>query len=309
MRHSRQRRVSCAFILADSLVALFIFALILPEILSLWRTASFELRLSRDKAVAERRAECVAAILKAPLFHCGMGLETDAAGYKRGFNNRLASPFSWNGPLSILPTYDKRPEGLLRVAFGFPESARLKTEVLGTESKAELIFDASPVLNYLDLSLFDKGSSVKNWLLFAGSRHRTPFCVIAANGAKLSVKNYAVSDFYLPKGDRIVHFRALEVFSRDGKLYTNDFRTAGEQPRENGVCDIRFRVRDDMLALTVYILVRGDDASLANEAPGVRRIENWPPEYRADYNTYPYPLYAFQYTWPLLNLARVATER
>ncbi|MEG1602364.1 MAG: hypothetical protein RR340_01965 [Cloacibacillus sp.] len=305
----RRRRVSRAFILADCLAALFIFALILPAALSLWRTASFELRLCRDRAVAQRRAECVAAILVAPVFYCGMGMAAGAEGYKRGFNNRLATPFSWNGPLSILPTYDKRPEGLLRVAFGFPESARLKNEARGVESKAELTFDAPPVLNYLDLSLFDKGSSVKNWLLFAGCRKRTPFCALAANGAKLTVKNYAAKDFYLPKGDRIVNFRALEVFSRDGKLYTNDFRTAGEQPRENGVCDIRFRVRDDMRALTVYILIRGDDASLANGAAAVRRVENWPPEYRVAYNEYPYPLYSFQYSWPLLNLARAAGEK
>ena len=44
---------------------------------------------------------------------------------------------------------------------------------------------------------------------------------------------------------------------RDDKLYTKDFRTTGDQPRENGICDIRFYLDDGKNLLTVYLVARG----------------------------------------------------
>lgn len=291
-----------AFTLAECLVALLIISLILPALFSPLKNTLYAYRLYRDRRIAESRIWTVRAILRNPVFYCALGLPVEAGLYKTAFGAKLGQPFSWEGPISVLPGPDDGlPGGLLRLAYAYPELCRTRSGGLIGKTASAVRFDAAPNRDYFALDLFDKTGSVKNWVMFENSRPpRVPLVVLKASGAELELKNYLADEVFVPRGERLLLFRALECWARDGKLYTKDFRTTGEQPRENGVCEIRFYLDGGGRALTVCLVVRGDDETLA---PG--RIVG-ADKCRGDIlarwrGRSPYILYCAEFTWPVMN--------
>lgn len=291
-----------AFTLAECLVVLLIISLILPALFSPLKNTLYAYRLYRDRRIAESRIWTVCAILRPPVFYCALGLPVEAGLYKTAFGEKPRQPFSWDGPISVLPGPDDGlPGGLLRLAYAYPELCRTRSAGLVGKTASAVRFDAALNLDHFALDLFDKTGSVKNWVIFENSLPpRVPMTVLKASGAELELKNYLAEEVFVPRGERLLLFRALECWARDGKLYTKDFRTTGEQPRENGVCEIRFYLDGGGRALTVCIIVRGDDDTLApGRIVGAEKcrgdiLSRWQ-------GRSPYILYCAEFTWPVMN--------
>ncbi|MCD8162922.1 MAG: type II secretion system GspH family protein [Synergistaceae bacterium] len=290
-----------AFTLVECLAALTLVSFILSLFFSPVKNALYAYRLYNERRIAESRICTVGAILRMPVFYCALGIPLEAAEYKKSFGSNLSSPFSWNGPISVIQGRDGEAGGCLRLAYGCPEPSRTLNEYGVGKTAAPLRFDAAANPNYFALDLWDKSKSVKNWVLFENSvPRRTPLVVTLASVSDLQLKTLSADEAVVPKGDRLLLFRAIECWALNDRLYTKDFRTNGDQPRENGVCDIRFYLNGDRSRLTVCLIVRGDDDSLA---PGrVVGAEKCPEELLSQWRGRSrYVLYCARFTWPILN--------
>lgn len=279
------------------MLASFILSLFFTPV----KNAIYACRLYNDRRIAESRICTVGAVLRIPVFYCTLGIPLDAGEYKKSFGSNLSSPFSWNGPISVTQGRDGKADGCLRLAYGCPEPCRTQREYGVGKTAAPLRFDTAANQNYFALDLHDKSQSVKNWVLFENCvPRRTPLVVTRASGYEFQLKTFLADEAVVPKGDRLLLFRAVECWALNDRLYTKDFRTTGDQPRENGVCDIRFYLNGDRSRLTVCLIVRGDDDSLA---PGrVVGAEKCPEELLSQWRGRSrYVLYCARFTWPILN--------
>ncbi len=290
-----------AFTLVECLVALTLVSFILSLFFSPVKNALYAYRLYNDRRIAESRICTVGAILRMPVLYCALGIPLEAAEYKKSFGSNLSSPFSWNGPISVIQGRDDEAGGCLRLAYGCPEPSRTLNEYGVGKTTAPLRFDEAANPNYFALDLWDKSKSVKNWVLFENCvPRRTPLVVTRASGSELQLKTLSADEAVVPKGDRLLLFRAIECWALNDRLYTKDFRTNGDQPRENGICDIHFYLNGDRSRLTVCLIVRGDDDSLA---PGrVVGAEKCPEELLSQWSGRSrYVLYCARFTWPISN--------
>ncbi|MCE5201202.1 MAG: hypothetical protein LLF78_01635 [Synergistaceae bacterium] len=283
-------------------VALLLFALMAPSMLTTLKTASEGVPLYLDYRTASARTARAAALLKAPIFYCGYGLPVDGQKYKAAFADQLTEPFSWDGPIgSVSRIY---PNSELRIAYAqtgttktssvFKCNSPTGTIPLSRKPEESEIISVSPGSS--------KPKNIKNWIIFGGTiPPSAPLSVIRIEGSSLKVKSYSVSSFYIPKGDRTHLFRAMKIFCRDGCLYTSDYRTSGEQPRIEGISDMRFDVDMAKREVTVYILSRGN--AVYDTPPKIIGSESWPEEYLRPWVEDPseYQLYASAITWRLPN--------
>ncbi len=287
--------------MVECLAALTLASFILSLFFTPVKNALYAYRLYNDRRIAESRICTVGAVLRIPVFYCALGIPLDAGEYKKSFGSNLSSPFSWNGPISVIQGRDGKADGCLRLAYGCPEPCRTLREYNAGKADSSFRFDTAANQNYFAPDLHDKSQSVKNWVLFENCvPRRTPLVVTRASGSELQLKTLSADEAVVPKGDRLLLFRAVECWALNDRLYTKDFRTTGDQPRENGVCDIRFYLNDDRSRLTVCLIVRGDDDSLA---PGrVIGAEKCPEELLSQWRGRSrYVLYCARFTWPILN--------
>lgn len=295
---AKSRRKLLAFTLVELVVALALAAFLTPPLVAALKNSVRLYKIVRDERIAEKRAETVAAVLKMPLRNCALALPVDSSEYKKYFNSKTAAPFSWDGPLSVTG------DGLssrLRVAYAFPEGSRTSEAASATDFETTVQMTREPDGNYFDMDLFDKSGSVKNWVLFVdGSPDRSPLTVTRISGKSMRLKSFVEEDYEIPQGASLYLFRAVECWSDGEKFYTRDFRTTGGQPRVDGVCGASFELNDDKTKLTLCLMVRGEDATLAGSAIKNRGcpqsfLSLW------DASVYPYALYAFRFVWHLPN--------
>lgn len=224
-------------------------------------------------------------------------MPSDSVSYRKAFGGQGKEPFNWPGPISV-KLYSGRADAELRIAYGYPsgvlscysnhEGGTLASIAVQKEFKGGYV------------SAYSKTpADVKNWLLFGSvSPPNIPFAVKRINGRGLTVSSCAES-FLLGHGDEAHYFRAVIYHSNGEIFYSKDFRTSGEQPRVDGVADMRFKLDKAAGLLTVYILARG---SIKTESgPKVRGAEKWPAEYGAIPANGPYRYYLEEIVWSLPN--------
>ncbi|MCQ4813452.1 prepilin-type N-terminal cleavage/methylation domain-containing protein [Cloacibacillus evryensis] len=291
-----------AFTLAECLVALMVISVILSLFFSPFKGALYVCRAFVDRRVAESRIWTACGILRGPIFYCALGIPGDAGEYKKSFGSQLGAPFSWDGPVSVTSDKNGRSNGCLRLAYAYPELCRTRQEGGVGKVAAGIRFDTAPNRDHFDLDLYDKSKSVKNWVLFENCRPRRSLLLVTkASGSELELKNYGEEEAVVSKGERLLLFRAMECWAWDDKLYTKDFRTTGDQPRENGICDIRFYLDDGKNLLTVYLVARGGDETLA--PGGIVGEENCREEILAQWRGRSrHILYCAKFSWPLPNV-------
>lgn len=283
-----------AFAIVELIVALTLAAAVAPPVFAGLRNAARLYRLCRDERVAERRAGTVAAVLKMPLRFCGLGMPSNPSEYKKAFGSKLAAPFSWDGAVSV-------EGGRLRVAYAFPEGSRSSEPCAGSVYEASPKVTRAPDSSSFDMGLWDKSSSVKNWVLFPDAYpERAPLTVTNVSGSTLRLRSRTEEKYEIPKGARLFLFRALECWSDGEKFYTRDFRTTGGQPRADGVLGARFELNEERNMLTLCLMVRGEDAGLAGTPVKNRGCPDdflalWP------LGSHRYALYAFRFVWRLPN--------
>ena len=298
-------RKLCAFTLIELMIAVALAAAVTPPMAAALRNASRFYKICRDERIAERRAETVAAVLKMPLRHCGLGIPADAGEYKKTFGSKIVAPFNWDGPVSVIGESGGK-SNRLRIAYAFPEGSRAAEACQGTESAASPLMTREPDKNYFDMNLFDKSRSVKNWVLFPDAcPAKTPLTVVGLSGKTLRLRSYTQKGHSIPEGAALYLFRALECWSDGEKFYTNDFRTAGGQPRADGIIGASFELNGEKNLLTLCLMARGEDRGLSGEPVKNRGC---PEDFVAlwDASTAPYALYAFRFVWRLPNAGRDA---
>lgn len=292
-----------AFTLIELMIAVALAAAVTPPMAAALRNASRFYKICRDERVAERRAEIVAAVLKMPLRHCGLGIPAEADEYKKAFGSKIVAPFNWDGPVSVIGGNGGKTNRL-RIAYAFPEGSRAAEACRGTESVSSPLMTREPDKNYFDMNLFDKSRSVKNWVLFPDAYpEKTPLTVTGLSGRTLRLRSYTEDGYTIPEGASLYLFRALECWSDGEKFYTNDFRTAGGQPRADGVIGARFELNGEKNLLTLCLMVRGEDAGLSGE---VVKNRGCPGDFVALWASAPreYAVYAFRFVWNLPNMMK-----
>ena len=261
---SRRTRRLRAFTLIELIIAVALAVAVTPPVVAALKNASRLYKICRDERIAERRAETVAAVLKMPLRHCGLGIPMRAEEYKKAFGSKIIEPFNWDGPVSV--TGESGKSGRLRIAYAFPEGSRATEACAGTGGSASPRMTREPDENYFDMDLFDKSRSVKNWVLFPDAYpEKTPLTVTGISGRTLRLRSYTEDEYDIPKGAPLFLFRALECWSDGEKFYTRDFRTTGGQPRADGVIGARFELNDEKNLLTLCLMVRGEERGLSGE--------------------------------------------
>lgn len=300
--HREMLRGRPGFSYIECLAALLISAFVFIPLYSAFRSIFNTYRLFQDRRTAESRIEFVGGILRKPVFYCGAGLPASSADYKKAFGSKTTEPFGWSGPISIVESESGASDGCLRLAYAYPYPGRCLTSdeyTVGT-STTSIAFQTTPDTSLFDLDIYNKTSSVKNWVLFLNSYpRRVPIVVTSSSGKTLKMKNYLYDEVVVPLNDKLMLFRALKCWSEDGKLYTKDYRTTGNQPRVDGICDIRFERNDSLL--TIYVIARGEDDTLApgriinKDACRADLLEEW--RDKSDYI-----LYCEKFVWLLPNL-------
>ena len=286
--------------MAEALVFLFIVGMFMPMCAEMADGAAAIYRAKTDREIAAGRAENVISLLKSPAYYCGVGLAAEPADYKKAFNNRQETPFSWAGPLSVIDHRDGRKDSVIRLTYAIPDDAFIVRSEHTGDFKANAYFDKAPVKEYLATDYYNPSRYIKNWVIVAGPQARTPFYAHGQDGKMLKLKNYIHKEPAFAKRSRLHYVRALETYAESGVLRSNDFRTAGIQPRENGIADARFKIKGRKLK--VYLLVEGADPSLAQRrGKSAALLKDWPAEYPEKLNGSKFQLYAFAYTLPLKN--------
>lgn len=259
---------SRAFFIAEVLLSVLILSLISAIFFAPFKNGMHLLRLLRDQRIAQQRILTIRAILGAPARFCALGVPTGAQDYKESLGSRSGRFFSWAGPVSVVKGKNGEEGGCLRIVFAYPLSCRTSAERTVGKSASSVGFDRKLDAGYFDADIYDKPGSVKNWVTFANSDPpRSPLVLSKFYDYSLALRSLNKDEVVVPKGERLLLFRVMECWAgADEIFYTNDYRTAGAQPRENGICDVRFSA--DGQLLTVYVVARGEDKDLS---PG--RIE------------------------------------
>ncbi len=245
-------------ILVETLSAAFIAALFFPVILSLFKnTVDNSLRLY-DMRAAMQRICAAEAVMKQPVFFCGYGMSSDAAEYKKAFQNNSSEPFSWDGPVSVA-AYSGKNNAQLKIAYAKREKAftSVKTAFTGSSS---IKFNVTLPSDKIKAAYSGEYAGVKNYVLFGGmSPKPVPLLVTNISGSSLVLGTASPGNFSIPGGEVLHLFCAVKLYAADGKLYSYDYRTSGSQPRVDGIEDVRFILKNGgTKQLTIYILAKGN---------------------------------------------------
>lgn len=262
------RRGFRAFLFIDILFSVLILSFIFILFFHPFKNGIDLLCLLRDRRIAQQRIRTVRAVLDAPLRFCALGVPLDAEAYKKALGSRSGRFFGWDGPLSVTDGKNGEEDACLRIVFAYPAACRTSAAGMTGKEASYVSFRSKLSRTDFDPDIYDKPGSIKNWVTFANSDPpRAPLTVSSFSEYSLKLRSFDNDEVRIPKGEELLLLRVLECWAgRDGIFYTNDHRASGAQPRENGVCDLRFRLEEGLL--TIYVIARGEDKSLS---PG--RIE------------------------------------
>ncbi len=266
------------FLLTELLISLLTFIVITAAILTTLKLSAEKITSFLDYRKATLRIAKAAALLKAPVFYCGFGMPLSSSVYKRAFGSQKFDPFRWEGPISACKGPNSFANSELRIAYAMPGTPRLSLRTVSEYSESLVRLDKFPPLGSIGESFAGCAFDIRNWVIFPSSfPPALPLRITAASGKTLSVKNNFDSSFSISKGDRIYHFRAMKIYCLNDRLYTKDFRSSGDQPRIEGIRDMRFDVDIGKRTITVYLLVRGDH--LYEKNMPIKNSDLWPDEY------------------------------
>lgn len=292
-----------ALSLVELMISIVILLIISTPLLSTLRVSTNRMLSYTEFIKAYTRTSRVEALLKAPLFYCGLGMPVSAIKYKQSFGNQKYAPFQWEGPISICRGPSGFDNSELRVSYARPGSIRLTEMTQSDTSEGEVKLHRSPDLNEIGDTFSDNSSDTRNWVFFPTSiPPSAPYCVMGLSEKVMTVKNGMGRPFSISKGDMVHNLRAMTVYANNDVLYTKDFHTAGDQPRISGILDIRFDTDIKHKIVSVYILARGD--RIYDSPQEIKGKEEWPEEYIRQWieKDSKYKLYASKIVWPLPNL-------
>ena len=253
--------VSPAVTLVELLIVLAIISVMALPVAGALRLSVDRLYAEYDRRMIAQRTDCVISILNYRVHYCAAGLPTDKDMYKKAFGGSTYASFNWNGPISILNSPSGLPNGELRLVYTHPQGIRLKKSfVFGKDGQT---IDLTSPINpgRLESRLSGIPYYLKNCVVFNGiSPSKTPLIVrwIGNSGKSLQVGSMNGTEvFSLGRGEELNLLCAMRVYCKAEKLYGNEMRQSGEQPRVDGIEDIRFEFDKELRKLTVYMLVRG----------------------------------------------------
>ncbi len=244
-------------ILIEVLAAAFIVALFSPSLIAVFKFTMERCISIYDLRVAMQRIAAAEAILREPVFYCSYGMSNETYEYRKAFGNQEKEPFNWAGPIAV-DSYNGKLNAVLKIAYA--KRGKLysfKRSVCMSEGIVQL--NSAPDSNNLRAVSSGIPSSVKNFVIFGGmSPLATPLCVRKISGANIIVSTPIYDNFCISSADPMYHFCAMKVYASNGRLYSYDFRASGNQPRIDGITDVRFYLSDGKSKiLTVYLLTEG----------------------------------------------------
>lgn len=293
-----------ASLLIEILLATAIIATIFPVMPTLLKQATDTFLSLYDKRIALQRIISAEGLLENPIFYCGYAMPCNAEDYKNCFNN-ASEPFSWEGAISVTD-YNGRKNAALRIVYGKRENLRVATKFNYAEGVSDTIHLSGKVnSDNIKASSAAQPSKVQNYVLFASmSRAAVPLPVRKATASEVTVSGSIYSNFVIPEQDTLYLLCALKLYAQDGKLYSNDYRTTGIQPRIDGIEDIRFFVDKTHKTVTTYILAQGETETkraeivltdFEEDAQNAQLLKEWRALTRKT------RLYASKRTWRLPN--------
>ncbi len=278
----RALRDSCArgFTLAEVLVVTAILSIMIFPVFEVLKIASNQIPIERDRRLIRGRASLLSSVMNHRVYYCATGMPLGKDEFKKAFGESFYAPFYWDGPISVRKSPIGADAGELRLVYVQPQEIKLKENfVFGKDGKTVYFTDQ------LDIdSVLSKQSGgpthVKNCVVFKRVRpHKIPLIVRwigrDRKSAEVAPMN-GIREFKLLRGDELCLFAASKLYSKNGILYCDDIRLSGEQPRVNGVEDIRFSFDSEAKRLDVYALIRGDYKY--DDDCDVSDAELWPKE-------------------------------
>ena len=258
-----------AFTLVELLVTLLLAALVMGATLSLLAVYVRHFQRVDALASAQMRGEMVAAILRNPIQHAGLGLSDDVP--SQVFPG-LGEVQTWGRTLeatsndTVLRAVYGVPSGLVLVA---SDSVTLRAS--GSSGDTVALTLSAPVP--ADMAEVD-GTRTQGWVFFAASEK--PLRVQALAGATLTLRNPQSTDVTLAPYDELLWVRALRATRQGDTLYTEDVTLSPPAPRleEGSLSDLRFQVQGG--TCTVHVLACGQGGE---GTPGI------PPGWPASFGT------------------------
>jgi prepilin-type N-terminal cleavage/methylation domain-containing protein len=294
------------FTLVELLVTISIVMLIIPSFMYFFKTSLDRAVHYLDYRCAVTRISMAESLLRLPVYYCGYGMPLSADIFHESFGNIRSEPYYWDGPISVI-TYNGKQNALLRVVYGMPANS-----VTASAFKYDTLYktihmskEFTPL--YLTADFFGYTRSIRSWVLFGGMTPETmPLQIRNINGQNLLVKSYLNDKFMIPKGDELYLLSAMKIFVKNDVLYTYDFKTTGEQPRVQGIMDMRFIVDKKLGKITAYVLARGNAKRNYAGQKAINGAEACPPEIVNEWQRLNslYELYASKIVWRLPNCVR-----
>ncbi|MDO5563054.1 MAG: hypothetical protein Q4F74_05515 [Synergistaceae bacterium] len=235
---------------------------------------------NRDLRTIQNRAEAVVTLLRNPVFYCGMGLPVAPNEYRAAFGGSVYASYYWNGPISAVKSPTGKAGGELRLVYAKPAYVKLTSDLKYPDDGNKLYFNGAVGVDTLASRSSGPPETLRECVIFKNSFPRVnPLIVRWVTGTRKSVEVESLinPEFKLYKGDMLHLLYVYRIFARNGILYTQDYRMSGEQPRVDGISDIRFDADAERRTLTVYALIRGDRAYV--DRPAVDGAETWPEKF------------------------------
>lgn len=291
--------------LVEILLSTFLFLIIIPSLLALLlQTRNFFIKLN-DYRTAHNRAFSTISLLRYPVFYCGLGVPMDPAEYKQSFGSSRFQPFNWAGPISVVKSSSGSEDSELRILFAKCDYKKLKSSFKYKEQGTVITITNKVDKNSIIPLSSGPVNNIKNCIVFKSSfPNINPLIVrwVSNDLTSLEIESYLNSEYFkLYKNDSIYLLSALKVFCKNGILYTNDFKTSGDQPRIDGIQDIRFYLDNNKKFITIYILSRGNSQSQENKT--IIGLEKCTPELANEWSFLKstYQLYVNKIVWRLPN--------
>lgn len=283
-----------------------IFGLMSPVLTDVIRTSVDLMYLQIDERNARNKMYCALSLLESPVFYCGMGMPQDAFLYRKSFGNSTYEPFRWDGPVSVVNNGFSGESAELRIAYAIPSYQKVSSALLYKSSDRTIKLDAQ--IPDTDVTQQPSGIpvSIKNFVIFSSSFPSSfPFAIREIDGTRrnITVESLVFPDFLeISKGDSLSYLGAMRVYCKGNILYTNDFRTAGDQPRVAQINDIRFIVDKEKGIISIFIMAQGTHKFSSYK--DIEGQETWPQHLIAPHKAKKsyYKRYAMGVTWRLSNL-------
>lgn len=302
--YSGPKRVHKASVLISVMCALAIIMMTIPTALTSLRQTANTAAVYYDRRYAEHRISMTVALLRAPVFYCGIAMPYDAKSYKSSFMDSGFEPFCWEGPINVESSVSGGENSVLKIAYGVPSGIKV-TEFKDYSGKSKIIkLSRSEDEARIEAKRYGAPKYVKNVVMFARSfPSPTPLVVRTkeVGSSVMQVESASDPEYRVREGDELIYFRAIKVYAESGVLYTDDYRISGIQPRIDGIESVYFDLDKDTKIITMYILAKGK--VLHDDEKSITWIENCPEKIVRKWEAKKsrYRRYACKVTWRLAN--------